>query len=360
LKQASASLAPQEQRIVHTRPLKIIAATLASISLALPAIALADSQLVGAGSSFDYPFFSRAFYQYSEVHNDVSVDYQSIGSGAGIQQFTAKTVDFGASDVPMNSKELAAASSSNGDVVQVPVALGGEAIAYNVPGAPPNLHLTSDVLAGIFMGTITNWNDKQLAQLNPQANLPNLPIITVHRADASGTSYIFTDYLSHVSAAWKSQIGTGKSVNWPGAAALGAKGNEGVAGQVRNNPGAVGYVELAYALENGMTYAAVRNKDGVFVSPTLDSVRAAAAQKASVSPTDFSIVDQNGAASYPICGYSWVMLWKNQPDANKGKALVDLFNWMVTSGQTYAARVHYVPLPTNVQNAARRALAAIR
>ena len=345
---------------MQNRPLRLAAAALASVVLATPAMAFADSQLVGAGSSFDYPFFSRAFYQYSEVHTAVSVDYQSIGSGAGIQQFTAKTVDFGATDVPMNAKELAAANSSNGDVVQVPVALGGEAIAYNVPGAPANLHLNSDVLVGIFLGTITNWNDKAIAQLNPNANLPNLPIITVHRADGSGTTYIFTDYLSHVSAAWKSQIGTGKSVNWPAAASLGAKGNEGVAGQVRNNPGAIGYVELAYALENDMAFAAIRNKDGAYVSPTLDSVRAAAAQKATVSPTDFSIVDQNGSGSYPICGYSWVMLWKNQSDASKGKALVDLFNWLVTSGQSYAAKVHYVPLPANVQNLARKALAAIR
>ena len=184
------------------------------------------------------------------------------------------------------------------------------------------------------MGSITNWNDKAIAQLNPTANLPNLPVITVHRADGSGTTYIFTDYLSHVSATWKSQIGTGKSVNWPAAASLGAKGNEGVAGQVRNNPGAIGYVELAYALENDMAFAAIRNKDGAFISPTLDSVRAAAAQKATVSPTDFSIVDQNSAGSYPICGYSWVMLWKNQsiveersstcsavgdPDSRRGK-----------------------------------------
>lgn len=163
---------------MRNRPLTLIAVALASITLASTAAVLADSQLVGAGSSFDYPFFSRAFYQYSEVHNDVSVDYQSIGSGAGIQQFTAKTVDFGASDVPMNAKELAAASSSNGDVVQVPVALGGLAIAYNVPSAPAGLHLTSDVLVGIFTGTITNWNDKAIAQLNPHANLPNLPIVT--------------------------------------------------------------------------------------------------------------------------------------------------------------------------------------
>lgn len=320
----------------------------------------ADSQLVGAGSSFDYPFFSRAFYQYSQLHGDVTVDYQSIGSGAGIQQFTAKTVDFGASDVPMNAKELAAANASNGDVVQVPVALGGVVIAYNVTGAPANLKLTPDVLTAIFEGKISNWNDKAIADLNPGANLPNLPVVTVHRADGSGTTYIFTDYLSRVSADWKSTVGTGKTVSWPSAAAsLGAKGNEGVAGQVRNNPGAIGYVELAYALENGMTYAAIRNNAGKFVSPSLDSVRAAAAQKPNVSPTDFSIVDEGGAASYPICGYSWVMLWKSQSDASRGHALVDLFNWVVTSGQAYAKNVHYVPLPNNVQSSAKQALATI-
>jgi phosphate transport system substrate-binding protein len=346
---------------VRKRPLLYVAAALASVSLAAPAAALAGAQLVGAGSSFDAPFFSRAFFQYSQVHADVSVDYQSIGSGAGIQQFTAKTIDFGASDVPMNAKELAAASSSNGDVVQVPVALGGVVIAYNVPGAPANLRLAPDTLVGIFTGTITNWNDKAIAQLNPSAKLPNVPIVTVHRADGSGTTYIFTDYLSHVSAAWNSQIGTSKTVNWPAAAAsLGAKGNEGVAGQVRNNPGAIGYVELAYALENDMTYAALRNKAGEFVSPTLQSVRAAAAQKTNVNPTDFSIVDQSGATSYPICGYSWVMLWKNQSDADKGRALIALFNWVVSSGQSYAKNVHYVPLPSNVQDAARKALLAIR
>jgi phosphate transport system substrate-binding protein len=348
---------------VRTRPLVLSAVAVAAVALAGlfgTAIVRADSQLVGAGSSFDYPFFSRAFYQYSQVHTDVSVDYQSIGSGAGIQQFTAKTVDFGASDVPMNAKELAAANASNGDVVQVPVALGGVVIAYNVPGAPANLRLTPDVLVGIFEGKISNWNDKAIAALNPGANLPNLPVVTVHRADGSGTTYIFTDYLSHVSSDWNTSVGTSKTVSWPAAAAsLGAKGNEGVAGQVRNNPGALGYVELAYALENGMTYAAIQNKSGRFVSPTLDTVRAAAAQKPNVSPTDFSIVDQNGASSYPICGYSWVMLWKAQSDAGRGHALVDLFNWVVSSGQSYAKNVHYVPLPSNVQNGARQALATI-
>ncbi len=346
--------------IVRIRPLTSTAAVLAGISLLAPVVALGDTSLVGAGSTFDYPFFSRVFYQYSLVHTDVSVDYQSIGSGAGIEQFTVKTVDFGASDVPMNAKELAAASASNGDVVQLPVALGGEAIAYNVPGAPANLRLTPGVLAAIFLGKISNWNDGAIASLNPGANLPNLPIETVHRADGSGTTYIFTDYLSRVSADWKSSVGTGKTVSWPAAAAsLGAKGNEGVAGQVRNNPGTIGYVELAYVLDNGMTYAAIQNKDGKFVSPSLDSVRAAAAQKPNVSPTDFSIVDESGAASYPICGYSWVMLWKNQSDAGRGQALVNLFNWVVGSGQAYAKNVHYVPLPTNVQNAARQALATI-
>ncbi|MBC5828422.1 MAG: phosphate ABC transporter substrate-binding protein PstS, partial [Candidatus Eremiobacteraeota bacterium] len=198
--------------------------------IAAPAGALADTQLIGAGSSFDYPFFSRAFYEYGRSHPGVSVNYQSIGSGGGIQQFTAKTVDFGASDVPLNAKELKAAQDANGAVVQVPVALGGVALAYNVPGAPNHLHLSSDVLANIFLGKVTNWNDGAIGRLNRGARLPDLPIVVVHRADGSGTTYIFTDYLSKVSGQWKDQVGNGKSVSWPASSSVGAKGNEGVAG----------------------------------------------------------------------------------------------------------------------------------
>src|SRR5579863_6371918 len=332
--------------------------TLCAIAAA-PLAALADGNIVGAGSTFDFPFFSSAFYQYKTDHPDISVNYQSIGSGGGIQQFTARTVDFGASDVPLSSTEMKAAVAANGPVVEIPVTLGGVAVAYNVPGAPSNLKLTPTTLAGIFLGKITDWNDQAIAANNPGVKMPDLPIVVMHRADASGTTYIFTDYLSHVSSDWKSQVGTAKSVSWPAASSVGAKGTEGVAGQIQNTPGAVGYVELAYALENQISYASIQNKSGNFVEPTLDSVRAAAAQKPDVSPTDFSIVDMAGADSYPICGYSWVMLWRNQGDPVRGKQLVDLFGWMVTSGQPYAAKLKYVALPDNVQSEAQKALASI-
>ena len=335
------------------------AVAVAGAILGSASLAYADSQLVGAGSTFDNPFFSRAFFQYKSDHPDVTVNYQSIGSGGGIQQFTARTVDFGASDVPLNSKEMAAATAANGPVVEIPVTLGGVAIAYNVSGAPAHLHLSPGVLTGIFLGKITSWNDGAIAALNPGAALPNLPLVVVHRADASGTTYIFTDYLSHVSSQWKSQIGTSKSVTWPAASSVGMKGNEGVARQIQNTPGAIGYIELAYALENDIAYAALQNSAGKFVTPSLDSVRAAAAQKPNVSSNDFSIVDQAGADSYPICGYSWVMLWRNQADPDRGKQLTDLFRWVVTSGQAYAVNVKYVALPDNVQTVAEKALATI-
>jgi len=321
-----------------------------------PAGGAAAIQLVGAGSTFDYPLFSRAFYQYSRLHPNVSVNYQSIGSGGGIQQFTKKTVDFGATDVPMGSKELAAIEGGAGAVIQIPVALGGVVIAYNVPGAPPHLRLTPDVLAAIYLGTIRDWSDPAIAKLNPQAKLKSLPIIVVHRADGSGTTYIFTDYLSAVSPQWQSTSGKGKTVNWTAPSAVGAKGNEGVAGQIRNAPGAIGYIELSYAMQNDIPFVALQNKAGAFVLPMLDSVKAAAASKASVSARDFSIVNQPGANAYPIAGYSWALLYRHYPDAAKQKALDDLFGWLLTDGQQYAAPVDYVPLPQNVANGAARAL----
>lgn len=338
---------------------RAVAALTAVTVLAVPAMSLADTQIVGAGSTFDFPFFSRAFFQYKSDHPDVTVNYQSIGSGGGIQQFTARTVDFGASDVPLNANELKAAISANGPVVEFPVTLGGVAIAYNVPGAPSHLHLSASVLANIFLGKITSWNDAAIAGINPGANLPNLPIEVVHRADGSGTTYLFTDYLSHVSSVWKSQVGTAKTVAWPASSSVGMKGNEGVAGQVQNTPGAIGYIELAYALENDISYAAIQNTAGHFVLPSLDAVRAAASHKPDVSADNFSIVDQPGADSYPICGYSWVMLWRNQADPDRGKQLTDLFHWVVTSGQSYAVKVKYVALPENVQSAAEKAIASI-
>lgn len=338
---------------------RALAAIVCCATLAGPIAAAADSQIVGAGSTFDFPFFSSAFYQYKSDHPDVSINYQSIGSGGGIQQFTARTVDFGASDVPLNSKELKAAIDANGSVVEFPVTLGGVVIAYNVPGAPNHLKLGSDVVADIYLGKISNWNDSRIAAANPGAKLPDLPIVVAHRADGSGTTYLFTDYLSHVSSTWKSQIGTSKTVNWPAAGSVGAKGNEGLAGQVQNTPGAIGYIELAYALENDISYAAIKNRAANYVLPSIDSVRTAAAQKPNVSADDFSIVDQSGANSYPICGYSWVMLWRNQGDPVRGRQLTDLFGWLVTSGQTYAVKVKYVALPENVQALAQKALATI-
>jgi phosphate transport system substrate-binding protein len=327
---------------------------------ALATAAVADTQITGAGSSFDFPFFSRAFYEYGKAHSDVQVNYQSIGSGGGIQQFTAKTVDFGASDVPLSAAEMKAAQAANGDVVQVPVALGGVVVAYNVPGSSGHLKLDQATLASIFLGKTTNWNDPAIAKLNPGANLPNLSIVVVHRADGSGTTFIFTDYLSKISAQWKTQVGTSKVVNWPAASSVGSKGNEGVAGQVRNTPGAVGYLELAYALDNDISYAALRNSAGQFVVPSVDTVRAAASQKPNVSPSDYSIVDQGGASAYPIAGYSWVMLWKNQPNSAKGKQLVTLFRWLVTDAQALATKIRYVNLPANVQAEADKALSSIR
>ena len=338
---------------------RAVAAIAACAALAAPIVALADTSIVGAGSTFDLPFFSRAFYQYHSDHPDTTVNYQSIGSGGGIQQFTARTVDFGATDVPLNPKELKAAVDANGPVVQIPVTLGGVAMAYNVPGAPAHLHLSASVLANMFLGKITTWNDSAITSLNPGANIPNLPIVIVHRADGSGTTYLFTDYLSHVSPQWKSQIGTAKSVTWPAASSVGMKGTEGVAGQIQNTPGSIGYIELAYALENDIAYAAIQNSAGNYVLPTLDTVRAAAARKPDVSPDNASIVDQSGSDSYPICGYSWVMLWRNQGDPERGRQLTELFRWLVTSGQSYAVKVKYVALPENIQTMAQKALGTI-
>ena len=341
-----------------------IASLLVVTSLALAGVlatgAVADTQITGAGSSFDFPFFSRAFYEYGKSHGDVQVNYQSIGSGGGIQQFTAKTVDFGASDVPLTATEMKAAQAANGDVVQVPVALGGVVVAYNVPGSSGHVKLDQTTLANIFLGKITNWNDPAIAKINQGANLPNLSIVVTHRADGSGTTYIFTDYMSKISPEWKSKVGTSKTVSWPAASSVGAKGNEGVAGQIRNTPGAIGYLELAYALDNDISYAAVRNSAGQFVVPSVDSVRTAAAQKPKVNPDDFSIVDLGGAGSYPIAGYSWVMLWKNQPNPAKGKQLVSLFHWLVTDAQALATKIRYVNLPPNVQAEADKALDSIR
>lgn len=331
-------------------------AGLAGGALALStSVAFAATQLTGAGSTFDYPFFSKAFYEYSQQHPDVAVNYQSIGSGGGIQQFIAKTVDFGASDVPMNDEELKRAGAP---VLQVPVTLGAAAIGYNLPGIGKGLHLSRQLVADIYLGKVTKWNAPEVAKLNPNLKLPDRDITVVHRSDGSGTTYIFTDFLSRVSAQWKEKVGTGKSVQWP--AGIGGKGNEGVAGQVRQTPGAIGYIELAYVLENQMTYAVVENRAGKYLYPSIETVAAAAVSKPEVSATDFSIVDAAGENSYPISGYSWVMIYKQPPDATRAKLVRDTMEWLVTKGQAVAKSVDYVPLPENVQQQALKIISAIK
>lgn len=324
------------------------------VSMAAPA--LAATQLTGAGSTFVYPFFSKAFYQYSQDNKEVTVNYQSIGSGGGIEQFTNKTVDFGASDVPMTPAEV---QKAGGAVLQIPVALGGEAMIYNLPTVKGTLRLTRADIANIYLGKIAKWNDAQLKKDNPGTDLPDLAIIPVNRSDGSGTTYIFTDFLSSVSPEFKSKVGAGKSVQWPAAASVGGKGNEGVAGAVKQTPGAIGYVELAYAIENKLSQSMVQNKAGKWAQCSLENVKAAAATKPEVSPTNFSIVDASAANAWPIAGYTWAFVYENPTDKGRAKITKDVLAWTVTKAQPIAGTLNYVPLPENVQQAALKTLAKV-
>ncbi|HJU15867.1 MAG TPA: phosphate ABC transporter substrate-binding protein PstS [Stellaceae bacterium] len=349
---ARCSRAPARQGADFRAPLWRLA--IALLALAAAPAASAATQLIGAGSTFDFPFFSKAFYAYNENHPDVTINYQSIGSGGGIQQLIAGAVDFGASDVPMDAQELARASAP---ILQIPVTLGGEGLAYNLPGIKKGLRLTEQIVADIYLGKITKWNDPALAQQNPGTALPDTKITVVHRSDGSGTTYIFTDFLSHVSPVWKDKVGTGKSVAWPAPSSVGGKGNEGVAGLVRQIPGAIGYVELSYLLENDMPYALLQNKAGKYLYPTIATVAAAAATKPDISAANFSIVDTDCADCYPISGYSWVLLYQAPADPERGRLLKGVMTWLVTKAQPIAASIGYVPLPANVQQRALHILA---
>lgn len=334
-------------RLVST----VLAGLLACSSMA--PMASAATQITGAGSTFDYPLFSKAFYLYSESNPDVTVNYQSIGSGGGIQQFTARTVDFGATDVPMDANELARAKDP---VLQLPITLGGEGMAYNLPGVGKGLRLSRQVVADIYLGKIAKWNDPAIVELNPGVKLPAIPITVVHRSDGSGTTYIFTDFLSSVSPEWKQKVGAGKSVSWPAPSSVGGKGNEGVAGLVRQTSGAIGYIELAYLLQNEMPYALLQNKAGTYLYPDIATVGAAAATKPGVTSNDFSIVDTACKECYPISGYSWVLLYKKPANAQRGGLVKKVMEWMVTKGQPIAETIGYVPLPANVQKQAQSIL----
>ena len=312
--------------------------------------------LTGAGSTFDAPFFSVAFAKYKQQHPAVTISYASIGSSAGIAAFSAGQVDFGASDVPMTAAEQAAAKG--GAVTQVPVDLGGEGIAYHLSlPAGARLHLTGPVLAAIYLGQITRWNDPAITALNPGITLPPAAITVVHRYDGSGTTYIFSNYLSAVSPVWADKVGAGKTLNWP--TGEGADGNGGVAATVNTTPWSIGYIEQAYSFGLLLPFAAIRNQAGNYVTPSAQTVVADAAQKPGITPTDFSIVNQPGAASYPISGYSWALIYTRQTSQATGQALVTMLDWLTHAGQAYAAANGYVPLPTQIQQLARTMLRQI-
>ncbi len=325
---------------------------LALLCLALALPAFGQTTLNGAGATFPYPMYSKWFSEYHKLHPDVEINYQSIGSGGGIRQVLAQTVDFGASDGPMTDEQLGQAKVK---ILHIPTVLGADVPAYNVPGVSGELKFTPEALAGIFLGKITTWNDPAIAKANPGVNLPSQNIIVVHRSDGSGTTYIWTDYLSKVSADWQNQVGKGTSVKWP--VGLGGKGNEGVAGMIRQMQGSMGYVELIYAVQNNIAYGTVKNSAGVFVKATLDSVTAAAASVKSM-PADFrvSITNPPGKDAYPISSFTWLLVPTQSKDSNKGKILVDMLNWVTTDGQRMTADLSYAPLPESVADKVKIAI----
>ena len=315
---------------------------LVCVFLAMPV--LGQTTLNGAGATFPNPIYSKWFSEYHKIHSDVQINYQSIGSGAGIRQVTSGTVDFGASDMPMTDKQLQEAKAK---ILNIPTVLGADVPAYNIPGVTAEVKFTPEALAGIFLGKISKWNDKAITSANPGVNFPDQNIIVVHRSDGSGTTFIWTDYLSKVSPEWKSQVGSDTSVKWP--VGLGQKGNEGVAGSLRQMAGSIGYVELIYAVQNKIPYGSVRNSAGQFVKASLDSVTAAAAS-APKMPADFrvSITNAPGKDAYPISSFTWLLIPAQSKDAAKGRMLADFLNWMVSDGQKMTSTLSYAPLPENV------------
>ena len=315
-----------------------------ALAAAMIGSASAETNLNGAGATFPNPIYQKWFSEYHNAHNDVHINYQSIGSGGGIQQLTTGTVDFGASDGPMTDEQL---SKVPGKVFHIPTVLGAVVPMYNINGVSSELKFTGDVMADIYLGNIKNWNDPRLAKSNPGVKFPDEDIVVVHRSDGSGTTYIFTDYLSKVSSAWKDKVGKGTSVNWP--AGLGGKGNEGVSGMVKQTEGSIGYVELIYAVSNKMLYGSVQNAAGSFIKASLESVTAAAGSMKDM-PEDFrvSITNAPGKDAYPISSFTWLLVPAEWADAGKEKAFVDFLTWMVDKGQTMTSALQYAPLPKNV------------
>jgi phosphate transport system substrate-binding protein len=327
---------------------------LVCVLLALPVVG--QTTLNGAGATFPNPMYSKWFSEYHKVHADVQVNYQAIGSGGGIRQVTAGTVDFGASDMPMTDKQLQEAKTK---ILNIPTVLGAVVPAYNVAGITGEVKFTPEALAGIFLGKISKWNDKAITSANPGVNFPDQPIIVVHRTDGSGTTFIWTDYLSKVSPEWKSLVGSDTAVKWP--IGMGGSHNEGVAGMIRQLPGSIGYVELIYAVQNNIPYGSVRNSSGVFLKASLDGVTAAAAS-APKMPPDFrvSITNAPGKDAYPISSFTWLLIPAQSKDPAKGKILADFLNWMVTDGQKITSALTYAPLPDNVAAKVKEAIKQVK
>lgn len=328
---------------------RIAVVLLAGLGLAGALSAQGTLSVTGAGATFPAPVYSKWFAEYHKLHSNIEINYQAIGSGGGIRQITEGTVDFGASDGPMNDEQLKAYQDKHGfPVLHFPTVLGGVVPTYNIPGVSASLNFTPEALAGIYLGTITKWNDPAISGPNPEVKLPDNDIVVVHRSDGSGTTYIWTDYLSKVSSAWKGKVGTSTAVNWP--VGLGGQGNPGVAGLVKQTPNSVGYVELIYAIQNNMSYGTVKNEAGEFIKASLASVTAAAAGAAKSMPADFrvSITNAPGKTAYPISSFTWLLIPSKISNTAKLDAIKNFVKWMVGDGQNYTEALAYAKLPKQV------------
>ncbi len=321
---------------------------LLAVAMAGPSM-FAQLKINGAGATFPYVIYSKWFDEYHKK-TGVEFNYASIGSGGGIKQVTEGTVDFGASDAALTDQQLKEIEEKQGTpVIHIPTVMGAVVLTYNLPAVGEGLKLTPEVLAGVYLGQITMWNDEKITSINPGKNFPATAILVAHRSDGSGTTNIFTDYLSKVSPEWEQKVGKGTSVNWP--VGLGGKGNEGVSGLVKQSEGSIGYVELAYAVQNKLPYASLRNKAGEFAEPTFEAVSAAAEGAAKNMPADLRVMITNadGKGAYPICGFTWLLIYKNMKDKEKARALVKFLKWAITDGESYAKDLYYAPLPEPVK-----------
>lgn len=340
---------------------RIAGVLLASLGLAAAVSAQGTLSVTGAGATFPAPVYSKWFAEYHKLHSNIEINYQAIGSGGGIRQITEGTVDFGASDGPMTDEQLKAFQDKHGfPILHFPTVLGGVVPTYNIPGVSAELKFTPEALAGIYLNTITKWNDPAITGPNPGVNLPGNDIVVVHRSDGSGTTYIWTDYLSKISPAWKSKVGTSTAVNWP--VGLGGQGNPGVAGLVKQTPNAIGYVELIYAIQNNMSYGTVKNEAGEFVKASLASVTAAAAGAAKSMPADFrvSITNAPGKTAYPISSFTWLLIPSKISNTAKRDAIKDFIKWMVGGGQNYTEALAYAKLPKQVVAQELKALGKVQ